>query len=90
MNNFFQLLKYCKIKETHISEKEALDLLQYYHNFSNNHTYDTIDFEKLLLIEFQFKDNKEIISKIEELKEEIVLNYITRKQLISRLCTKYN
>ena len=49
-----------------------------------------IDFEKLLLIEFQFKDNKEIMSKIEELKEDIVLNYITRKQLISRLCTKYN
>lgn len=88
MNDFFQLLKYCKVKELHMSESEALDLLQHYHCFSNDHSYNAIDFEKLLLMEFKFQDNPKVMSKIQELKEKVVLNYVTRKQLIARLCSK--
>ena len=72
-----------------IDKKEAilyLDLLldpQFiYTNFLN---YDAIDYEKLLYIEFTFSEDEEIIEKIQQIKTDIVGNYILKNNYISRL-----
>ena len=86
-SNFFELLTYSSAGYLDkYDESCALRELDFYfENNSNSGNFDVINYERLIYIELRFAHHEEIQSRVQELKELICRNYITRQKLLEKI-----
>lgn len=85
MNTFFNYtFKYNNFSE---SESEAIYYLNILlnKNMLNNSCYNNINYEKLIYIEVNYKDNVEIQFLLNKIKQQIAENWLKKQQILNRL-----
>lgn len=85
IGGYFGLLSYCDIDANELTQQDILDKIEFYTYHANNRAYDLIDYEWLVCMEVKNRDNEEIMSKINGLKDLIAKNYLLKEKLKARL-----
>ena len=82
-NRFVEMLDF-----QYIPEWDRENILKWLHSVVNNHLYnnkstDTIDYEKLIYIDLNYKDDKEITELVQQIKISISVFYAQKKKVIT-------
>ena len=72
-----------------MTEEQALKYLNYithkYFKYKSDNNYDILNYKKILYLEETFNTNQEIQQKIQEIKKQVVKDYIFKKQYQKRI-----
>lgn len=84
----FGLLSYTDIDVNTMTREQVIQELEYFRIHANNRTHCQINYELLITLELQYKDDPDIQERIFHLKKQIAKNYCLKEKLKQRICLR--
>lgn len=85
-HNLHFLIDYYYSPHLNLSKQEILDKIDFWIENNNSYQVDFIDYEQLMFFEFfAAQEDEEISTKLQQLKCQIVDNYIIKEKLLFKM-----